>query len=377
VKVLYLTNIPAPYRIDFFNELGKYCDLTVLLERKTSNDRLSLWHGRNYVNFKPIFLKGISIGSDGAFCPSVEKFIKKNKFDIFIIGGYSTPTGMFAIEIFRLRRIPFFLNCDGGMIKKDNIATRLFKNHFIRSASYFFSSGLSTDVYLKHYGAKEKNIFHYNFSALHNNDILRSILTEKEKRKIKLSLEVNSDQLVLAVGRFIPLKRFDVLIKAWKSVNSNITLMIIGEGEERKKYETLIEKLLLKNVKLVNYKHKKELTEYYKAADLLVHPSSSEAWGLVINEAMACGLPVITTNKCLAGLELIKDNENGFIVPVDNQDILIEKINTILNDDKLKKKMAINNLERIKSYTIEKMAIRHFSIFRKVLPEKAKSVKKN
>ena len=75
---------------------------------------------------------------------------------------------------------------------------------------------------------------------------------------------------------------------------------------------------------------------------------------------MACGLPIITTNKCVAGMELIKDNENGFLVPIENTQLLAEKINVILNDIDLQKQMSINNLHKIKRYTIENMAEKHY-----------------
>ena len=62
-------------------------------------------------------------------------------------------------------------------------------------------------------------------------------------------------------------------------------------------------------------------------ADIFVHPTETDVWGLVINEAMAHGLPIITTDGCVAGLELVKNNDNGFIIPVNNIDIIITRKN--------------------------------------------------
>ena len=64
MKVLFLTNIPSPYRVDFFNEIGKYCDLTVLFEKGFSNERDTSWKNYSFDNFKGIFLKGKSIKTD-------------------------------------------------------------------------------------------------------------------------------------------------------------------------------------------------------------------------------------------------------------------------------------------------------------------------
>lgn len=70
-----------------------------------------------------------------------------------------------------------------------------------------------------------------------------------------------------------------------------------------------------------------EILKYYQAADLSVFPSRGEAWGLVVNESMANGVPVIATDVCVAALELIENDKNGFIVSVDvaniNKEIIL------------------------------------------------------
>ena len=82
---------------------------------------------------------------------------------------------------------------------------------------------------------------------------------------------------------------------------------------------------------------------------------------------MAKGLPIITTNKCGAGLELIKDEENGYIVTVEDYKAIAEKINLIIEDEKLKEKMIFNNIDKIKAYTIENMARQHYNIFQEII----------
>ena len=68
LKVLFLTNIPSPYRVDFFNELGKFCDLTVTFEGRTATDRNKKWKSDTFKEFKGYFLKGIRTGSDHFLC---------------------------------------------------------------------------------------------------------------------------------------------------------------------------------------------------------------------------------------------------------------------------------------------------------------------
>ena len=102
MKVFFLANIPSPYRVDFFNELGKYCDLTVFFERQNALGRE--WARKKDLNYKSIFLNGIKIGEDSSLCLDIIKYIKKDMFDIFIVGGYGTCTGMLAIQLLKTKK---------------------------------------------------------------------------------------------------------------------------------------------------------------------------------------------------------------------------------------------------------------------------------
>ena len=94
MKILYLTNIPSPYRVDYFNELGKYCDLTVLFEIQSSTERDKSWKSYKAENFKGIVMGGIRTRFDAAFCPSVIKYLKKGRYDYIVLTVLSSPTGI-------------------------------------------------------------------------------------------------------------------------------------------------------------------------------------------------------------------------------------------------------------------------------------------
>ena len=364
MKVLFLTNIPAPYRVDFFNELGKKCDLTVLFERSNASNREKKWQENKALNYKAIFMKGINVGNEGALCIDVLKYLNKS-YDYIIIGGYSTPTGILAINFLKLRRIPFFLNADGGTIKEENKLMYMFKKSLISSAKYWLSTSNETNKYFLHYGAQEDKIYQYPFTSLKQSDILLNPVSKEEKTKLKSFLGIKEEIVILSVGQIIPRKGFDVLMNAMANLPTNYGLYIIG-GKPTDDLINLNEKLNLKNIHFIDFKTKKEVSQYYKCADIFTLATREDIWGLVINEAMAKGLPVITTNKCVAGLELIQDNINGFITSVENSEELGEKIKVILEHPDLMDKMKYNNLEKISQYTIEKMVERHLEIFNKI-----------
>ena len=112
----------------------------------------------------------------------------------------------------------------------------------------------------------------------------------------------------------------------------------------------------LKNVHFVEFMPKEQLWKYYQMADFLVLPTRYDSWGLFVNEAMANGLPVITTRQCAAGLELIVDGENGYLVNADDVPSLTEKINYLLSHPEEREKMAWNNIQKIQPYSFEQQA---------------------
>ena len=80
---------------------------------------------------------------------------------------------------------------------------------------------------------------------------------------------------------------------------------------------------------------------------------------------MSYGLPIITTNKCLAGVELIENGKNGYIIPEENSIELAKYINILIRNNVLRKSMGDNNKRKIQNYTIENMAKCHADFFNK------------
>lgn len=179
-------------------------------------------------------------------------------------------------------------------------------------------------------------------------------------------LGIKEDKIIITVGQYIHRKGFDVLLNAIDPSRVDIGVYIIGGSQPISEYLEIIEKRKLKNIHFVSFQKKSQLIKYYHASDVFVLPTREDIWGLVINEAMACGLPIITTTRCVAGIELIKPGENGFLVEVDRVDELASRIVELLDSEASRIKMANNNLKKIKGYTLEKMAEIHYAIFRHI-----------
>jgi len=267
---------------------------------------------------------------------------------------------MLAIAWLRLHRIPFYMEVDGGLIREDGALKYRFKRLLVGSASGWLSSGGHTSEYLVHYGARREAIYTYPFTSLWERDILPEQPSKEEKEALRKKLGMPEGRIVLYVGRFTRAKGMDALLEAAPALDKDTGVYFVG-GEPSQEHLAFQQAHGLSQVHFVGFRKKEQLAEYYKAADVLVLPTQSDVWGLVINEAMACGLPVITTDRCVAGLELIEDGINGQIVPVDDPQALKTAIQTLPSGDY--QKMGQSALETIRPYTLENMAKAHMKVF--------------
>jgi glycosyltransferase involved in cell wall biosynthesis len=180
--------------------------------------------------------------------------------------------------------------------------------------------------------------------------------------------------LILAVGRLVPYKGFDVLIRAMKDVNAN--LVLIGSGPEAPELEKLIDsESVAHKVKMLG--HVEDVAGYLRTASIFVLPSitRAEAFGLVQLEAMAAGLPVINTDIDSAVPEVSVHGETGLTVPPGNVRDLSEAIQTLLNDSELRRHFSEAARRRVSSeFTADLMAQRTIALYEEVLGLSTRSV---
>ena len=360
-RILFLTNFASPYRVHFFDELGKYADVTVLYSDRVEDitHRDKSWFESGKGGFQAVQLTKTFGVKDENLCLDVLTWLKKS-WDVIVIGGYSSPTAILAMTWLRMHRIPFYMEVDGGLVRQERKIKYLVKRTLVRLAPKWLSTGRFTTDYLVHYGAQADHVIHYPFSSLHEENILPDIVPREEKMALRQELAVEEEYMLLAIGQFIHRKGFDVLLRAAAALDKNVGIYIVG-GEATEEYQKMRETLGLNNVHFLGFQKKDVLAKFYKAADLFVLPTREDIWGLVINEAMAYGLPVITTDRCVAGLELVEDGVNGYIVPVEEEAALAEKIRAVIASDM--EAMGAASLRKIRPYTLENMAKVHAEIF--------------
>ena len=359
-RVLALSLYPAPYRQELFNLFENAFSLDVFFEHSGGDERESSWFSKgNYY----------LIDSDEGFNRFKEAKKHLKQYDLVLFYEFSTKKSVQLIIKCILKRIPYVINCDGVMLSPHgNPIFDIVKRFLVSHASACLASGENAKKYFLKYGAKEDRIFTHTFSTLHDGDIMKLPPNSSEKADIRKRLGLPTDKFIcIAVGRFIPLKRYAELITEWRNMPKSYILLLIGSGSEEQRYRTIIKEHGINNVIIEKFHPKDELFEYYKAADVFVHPTSYDVWGLVINEAFACGLPAVASDHCIAALELIKDGENGCKVPMGDDKLMCDKVLKICADESFKAKMSGSALETIKHYTIENMAATHIKVFKELI----------
>lgn len=194
-----------------------------------------------------------------------------------------------------------------------------------------------------------------------------SLFSEKKKKAslqdLARKFHIQNEKVVLFSGRLISEKGVEYLIKAASRIRGQI--VIAGDGPQKEKLANLIANKKIKNVNLLGYVDHDLLIKIYYLADVFVSPSVwDDPMPLTIVEAMAAGLPVVVTRR--GGIPLaVKDNYNGLFVKLRNPDDIVEKVNILLDNKELRKKMGERGRSVVKEkFVWTKIADRFHNLFK-------------
>lgn len=360
LKVLAFADFPSPYRVEVFKGLAAYYDLTVVFNKISDANRNPKWFCRN------TGLNSISLLDEDGLTKFHQEILNLQKYDLVLAYDYHVKNAI-RLELACIRKkVPYIMNLDGGFIRRNHFRN-IMKRILIWKSCACFASGEHAANYFKHFGASPDKIYFHPFTSLHEYDILPEPISDIEKSKYRNKLNLGNKEVVLAVGQFIHRKGFDVLLKSWtKELDEKFLLLIIGGGEEEEQYKSYIDDNNLQSVIIIGYKSREEIFEYYKASSLFVLPTREDIWGLVINEAMAFGVPVISTDMCIGALELIDNGINGYIVKAEDKQELSLKIAEIMNGNN-KLRLGEECIRRIRDYTYENVISSHINAINTIM----------
>jgi len=215
---------------------------------------------------------------------------------------------------------------------------------------------------LKGYGVKNAVVLAngVDLSALKADD--RMIAEFREKNNIP-----QGKKIVLYVGRVGFEKRLNILLDAVKKMESkDFVLVVVGSGPNMENYKQYADSEGLKDVIFTGFLDKKILPAAYASAHIFASASDSETFGLTFIEAMALGVPVIAVNR-LGPKELVVDGENGFLVEPGDSSMMAKRMDQLLSDDALRKRMSESALETAGKFSVERSVEETMKIYRKLV----------
>jgi glycosyltransferase involved in cell wall biosynthesis len=322
---------------------------------------IPLLEGYNYQFLKNNSWKpGLFNGFFGLINFSLLKVLNKERGSTVIVHGWSYFTHVLAILYGSLIGCKVCVRGDNPF-KLETLKSkklRLLKKIVLRSLlfkfiDYFLYVGKQNKEYYKYYGVPDSKLI-FTPHAVNNEKFRAEYEKLKDKKNVlREELRLPKDKfLILFAGKYISVKRPLDLLEAYKLLdNDNCALVFMGDGELRDTMNDYILENNLKNVFLTGFKNQSEIAKYYTIADIFVLPSESETWGLVINEAMNFGLPIIASDMVGSNDDLVQESINGLIFKMGDTNDLEEKINTLIINENLRFNYSKKSIEIISCYT--------------------------
>ena len=364
-KISIITNIPSPYRINLFKFINEKTEVKVLYtdlnEKGRRQWKVNFSSGYEYKMIKKINIFSLEMSFD-----IIKEIIQSN---LIIIGGYGLPLMQQAIILCKLFKKKYILWTDGAILKEEIFIVRVLKKFLIGNATWYITTGIKGKEHLIHYGVNPKKISLIPLTGdtdiLHENCIKfkesQNYLKLKNDLQLKRNVLITVAEIIEAKGIWELIKAFEIL----KKENNGISLLLIGDGKLMGKVKEYIKEKQLKDIVLTGFIQPNEIYKYYSLGTIFVLATHYDHWGLVINEAMSCQLPVITTNMACASYELVKDDYNGFIVNAMDVEAIVEKIKILLEDKKAVE-CGLNAYYTVKNINNISIAYKYIEIIDKV-----------
>jgi glycosyltransferase involved in cell wall biosynthesis len=254
------------------------------------------------------------------FCPAIFRELRRGHFDLVIICGYAQPTLLLTLFYCLATGTPFVVQGESHDVQYRHWLTRGLKAFLLfpllRRAQGAFATGSKAADYWVQVGIPEKRIFTVSNTPDLDFFFSESELASERRTAIRAALRLSTERTGIFVGRFVEAKGVHIILEAISGLapGKRPQLLLVGEGPFKSRYEAIIRGGDLP-VRFVGFQQKDQLPGLYASADFFVLPSLSEPWGVVVNEAMACGLPVLLSDQVGAAYDLLAQGVNGFMLP--------------------------------------------------------------
>ena len=260
------------------------------------------------------------------------KWIIQSRPDAVILMSWMNPTWWMALAACVFLRIPFFYMTDANVQieqyrskRKRQVKQMALGKILFKLCSGFLCAGTANKLLYRLYGVPERKLFQFAYSWGYDSLRKKSAELKPQRGRIRAELGIPEESLViLFCGRLSREKNLFHLIEAYHRLDhEGKHLILVGDGDLKHSLGDYVDEIGAESVRFFGFQSRDEIPKYYTISDLLVLPSVRETWGIVVNEAMCFGLPVIVSNQVGAGVDLIANGRNGYRVPPDGEDLFV------------------------------------------------------
>lgn len=281
----------------------------------------------------------------GLVNPTIVTELVGNDYDAVLVHGYRNATDWLAIAAGNLAGTKVFYRSEASLVFDREVdrpaRVRALKGVVLRSlfsnVDRYLAIGSLNEEFYRHHGVPKERIHLVPYAVDNERFRRRSDLSKKEKTKRRADLGIPPDAVVfLFAAKFTPKKNPLRMIEAYAGIQdrSGTALVMAGDGPLQSEAEALADRRGLDRVHFPGFLNQSEMPVYYGLSDVFVRPDGlyKGDWGLTINEAMACGLCVVSTDKNAAVEDLVEDGENGYVVPLDDRAALTRALEELAHD---------------------------------------------
>jgi len=295
----------------------------------------------------------------GLFNPGLWRLVRDGKFDAVYVTGYSVASFWIAMFAAKRYRVPLIQSTDAHALASRRVQGRLaqrVKRWIVRRifglADVTLGMSSGSLEYLRSLGIEESHIRRAAFVVENEWWLERAAAVDRTAVRAEWNIPANAP-VALFCAKLQSWKRpMDALLAFARAGALDAYLIVAGDGPLRQELETCAKELgVAGRVRFLGFVNQSALPGVYAASDVLLLPSDYEPFGLVVNEAMLCGIPAIVSDSVGAKFDLIRDGETGFIFPTRDVDALASILGALLPDTDSLRQMGAAARHRMETWS--------------------------
>ena len=287
--------------------------------------------------------------------------IRREKPDAVVLMAWVNPTWWIAILACMVYKVPFLYltdaNVQSEVLKKNwklTVKKFILGKVLFPLTSGFLCSGTANRKLYNYYGVPDEKLVPFAYSWGHEPLLDFAYELEGKRDQLRKELNIEHDSCVfLFCGRLHEEKNPFGLLKAFQQVKApNKTLIFVGDGMLLSELREYVATHRIESVYFYGFQDRNQISKYYASSDVLVLPSYRESWGIVVNEAMCFGLPIVVSDQVGAGDDLVLPGYNGYHFPEGDTEALTDRLQELLDLPRdLRVAMGTRSLDLIRKWT--------------------------